>query len=82
MTEGGVDEAGVSPLTLRMVEEVKPVPSKGWAVMIRKVYEVDPMVCPKCGGTMKAVAFITDYAAVDRIIDHLNLTFVAEKRPP
>jgi len=50
--------------------------------MIRKVYEVDPMICPKCGGTMKVVAFITDYAAVDRIIDHLKLTFVAEKPPP
>jgi len=50
--------------------------------MIRKVYEVDPMVCPKCGGTMKVVAFITDYAAVDRITDHLKLTFVAKKPPP
>jgi hypothetical protein len=29
--------------------------------MIRKVYEVDPMICPKCGGTMKVVAFITDF---------------------
>ena len=50
--------------------------------MIRKVYEVDPMLCPKCGGQMKVIAFIMDYAAVDRIIDHLKLTFVAEKRPP
>jgi hypothetical protein len=50
--------------------------------MIRKVYEVDPMICPKCGGTMKVVAFITEYSAVDRIIDHLKLTFVAEKPPP
>jgi len=63
-------------------EDRKPVPSKGWAAMIRKVYEVDPMVCPKCGGTMKVVGFIIDYAAVDRIIDHLNLVFVAEKPPP
>ncbi|MGA2587577.1 MAG: hypothetical protein ABSF88_11225 [Candidatus Aminicenantales bacterium] len=31
---------------------------------------------------MKVVAFITDYAAVDRIIDHLKLTFVAEKPLP
>jgi len=31
---------------------------------------------------MKVVAFITDYRAVDRIIDHLKLTFVAEKPPP
>jgi len=56
--------------------------SKGWAEMIRKVYEVDPMVCPQCGGTMKIIAFITEYAVVDRIIDHLKLTFVADKPPP
>jgi hypothetical protein len=49
--------------------------------MIRKVYEVDPMVCPKCGGRMKVIAFITDYAAVDRIIDHLKLTFTADMPP-
>jgi hypothetical protein len=63
-------------------EQVQPAPSKGWAEMIRKVYEIDTMVCPECGGTMKVVAFITDYRAVDRIIDHLRLTFVAEKPPP
>jgi len=43
--------------------------------MIRKVYEVNPMVCPQCGGRMKVIAFITEYAVVDRIIDHLKLTF-------
>jgi len=31
---------------------------------------------------MKVIAFITDHAAVDRIIDHLKLRFIAEKRPP
>jgi len=31
---------------------------------------------------MKVVAFITNYPAVDRIIDHLKLRFVAEKPPP
>ena len=80
---GKIRKVNVSPFVLRIVEEdLKPIPSKGWAAMIRKVYEVDPMVCPKCGGQMKVVAFITDYAAVDRIIDHLKLRFVAEKPPP
>jgi hypothetical protein len=68
---------------LRMVEEeLRPVPAKGWAEMIRKVYEVDPMVCARCGGQMRIIAFLTDYAVVDRIIDHLKLTFVAERPPP
>jgi len=31
---------------------------------------------------MKVIAFITDHEAVDRIIDHLKLRFIAEKPPP
>ena len=68
---GKVRKASVSPLILRMAEEeLKPVSSKGWAEMIRKVYEVDPMLCPQCGGKMRVISFLTDYAVVDRIIDH------------
>jgi len=56
--------------------------AKGWAEMIRKVYEVDPLVCPQCGGQMKVIAFLTDFSVVDRIIGHLKLSFVAERPPP
>ena len=31
---------------------------------------------------MKVGAFLTEHALVDRIIDHLKLTFVAERPPP
>jgi len=31
---------------------------------------------------MKVVAFITEYAVVDRIVEHLKLTFAAAKPPP
>lgn len=72
---------GLSPLRI-LQEELRPIPSKGWAEMIRKVYEVDPMLCPECGGKMCVIAFLTDYAVVDRIIAHLKLTFFAEKPPP
>jgi hypothetical protein len=40
--------------------------------MIRKVYEVDPLVCPRRGGRMKVVAFLTEPAVVDGIIRHLG----------
>jgi hypothetical protein len=80
---GKVQKASLSPSILWMAEEeVRRIPSKGWAEMIRKVYEVDPMICPKCGGSMKVVAFVTEYAVVDRIIDHLKLRFIAERPPP
>jgi ribosomal protein S27E len=32
---------------------------KVWAAKIRKVYELDPMLCPKCGGAMKVISFLT-----------------------
>jgi hypothetical protein len=74
---------GIAAFPLRIVDDtLRRIPSKGWAEMIRKVYEVDPMAYPQGGGSMKVVAFITDYAAMDRIIDHLKLMFVAEKPPP
>jgi hypothetical protein len=80
---GKVRKSGRGPIALRLAEaDVRAVPSTGWAAMIRKVYEVDPLLCPKCGGTGKVVAFLTDYQAVDRIIDHRKLTSVAEKPPP
>jgi hypothetical protein len=50
--------------------------------MIRKVYEVDPFLCPKCGGWMSIIFFIEDHAVIDRIINYLKLTFFAERPPP
>jgi hypothetical protein len=67
-----------------MGEEDGPtyVPSKGWAEMIRKVYEVDPLCCPTCGGQMLIISFIEEPKTIDRIIRHLKLTFEAERSPP
>jgi len=63
-------------------EECPRILRRGWAAMIRKVYEVDSLLCPKCGATMKVIALLTDYPVVDRIINHLRLTSVASKRLP
>jgi hypothetical protein len=58
---GKVRKANRVPVALGMIEEEpRPVPSKGWAEMIRNVYEVDPLRCPRCGGRMKVVAFLTE----------------------
>ncbi len=49
---------------------------------LERIDYAHPLICPRCGGRMKVIAFLTEYAAVDRIIRHLELTFVAEKPPP
>lgn len=49
-----------------------------WARLIAKVYEVDPLICPRCGSEMKLIAVITDPAEVRKILRHLIKT----GRPP
>jgi hypothetical protein len=40
------------------------------------------MLCPKCGGDTKVIAFFTDYSVIYRIVNQLKLTFVAGEPPP
>jgi hypothetical protein len=44
-----------------------------WARLIRKVYEADPLECPKCKGSMRIVALIEDLPVVRAILTHLGL---------
>jgi hypothetical protein len=53
-----------------------------WAEMIRRVYEVDPLVCPRCGGEMRVVGFITQPAVIKRILDHLRTREKVSRPPP
>jgi len=50
--------------------------------MIKKVYQIDPLICPQCGGRMTIISFIEDHKVIDKIIAHLKLTFHAERPPP
>jgi len=42
-----------------------------WARLLAKVYEINPLVCPRCGSEMKIIALITDPAQVRKILRHL-----------
>ena len=46
-----------------------------WAALIKCVYEVDPLECPKCGAEMKIISFIekrqTD--VIEHILRHCGL---------
>jgi len=46
--------------------------SSAWARLIHKVYEVDPLQCPKCGAPMHVIALIDDATVIRRILEHLG----------
>lgn len=41
-----------------------------WAELLRRIFEVDPLACPRCQGLMRLVAVITDPAVITRILAH------------
>jgi hypothetical protein len=53
--------------------------TKRRARLLSKVYEIDPMVCPKYGAEMKVIAIIQDPAEIDRILWHPGCQ--AEQQP-
>jgi hypothetical protein len=54
---------------------------KSWARLIQKIYEVDPLVCPKCQGAMRIISSIEDQSVIRAILEHLGL-WLARSRPP
>lgn len=44
-----------------------------WAKLIRRVYEVDRLLCPFCGAEMKILAVILDFATAKAIRKSLEL---------
>lgn len=56
--------------------------NRSWSRLIMKIYEVDPLICPRCGGDMRIVAFIEDYKIVKKILDYLGIYEFERKRPP
>ena len=49
-----------------------------WAVLIARIYEVFPLLCPLCGGQMRIIAFITPSADIRHILEHIG----ADSEPP
>ena len=55
-----------------------PAPSRSsqtWAMLIKRVYELDPLACPRCGGQMKVIAFIEPPQGdvIEKILRHCGL---------
>jgi hypothetical protein len=39
-----------------------------WAILIARIYEILPLICPECGGEMRLIACVTGPEPVQRIL--------------
>jgi len=65
------EDLGYEPLSDGDEEVAVDARKRAWARLLAKVYEVDPMVCPKCGADMKVIAVIEEPDELKRILRHL-----------
>ena len=77
-TAAGEGARVVSHPLLTQPEPAQPVSAKRpahylWAVLIARIYEVFPLLCPICGGPMRIIAFITYSADIRQILDHIGV---------
>lgn len=58
--------------------------SQTWSMGIKRVYEVDPLACPQCGGTMEVIAFIEppQGAVIEKVLRHCGLWRASSPRAP
>ena len=49
------------------------IPHLLWRACIKKVWEVDPLTCPKCAGEMKLISFIYQHKVIRKILEPLKL---------
>ncbi|MCX5795514.1 MAG: transposase [Elusimicrobia bacterium] len=60
----------------KKVEGVKEAVSRSarsWASCMNRVFEVDPLVCPRCAATLVPVAIIMNDRELVRLLEHLGL---------
>ncbi len=53
-----------------------------WALLIQMIYEVNPLECPKCHGSMEVIGFIKKEDAIKKILEHCELWEDTPARDP
>jgi hypothetical protein len=84
-TRGILQKAGIlkpgeepvheSSFTVIDVSDYEPprVPSSTWRQLIKKIWEVDPLRCPRCGEELRIISLIQDPEVIRKILEHLGL---------
>jgi hypothetical protein len=68
-----------APAGIALTREVTPRPASlthawTWAALMRRVFALDVLACPRCGGRLRVIATVQDPAVVRAILAHLGLT--------
>ena len=52
--------------------QVSRLASRCWALLLVRIYECLPLLCPRCGEPMRIIAFVLDPPVIERILRHME----------
>jgi hypothetical protein len=75
---------GSMPVESRAALSCAPVRERGlrWPQLMQRVFSIDVLRCPSCGGRMKAIAEITDKRVARAMLEHVGLPSDAPEQWP
>jgi hypothetical protein len=73
--------AALQEAVIEPVAEPKKKPSLSWAECMKRVYEIDPLECPRCKSQMRIIAFVRDQKEIEKIMDSMGVAR-AQAPPP
>ena len=68
-----VGDDNVLSITNNFLPDSSARPSPLWAACRKRIFEIDPLVCPKCQSPMKIMSFIVDPDEIARISKNLGI---------
>ena len=74
--------AGVTAKARRECQKVLSAACRAWAACLRRVFEINPLVCPSCGVEMKPLAVIMEDRELKRLLTHLGLPTEYDRTKP
>ena len=80
--EGGTAESPASSAASTSSPDRRRL--RGWAILIKRIYQTDPLRCPRCGATMKILSFIEarQGEVIRKILEHCGLWHEPPRPPP
>ena len=83
----GVERVATAPVVTSPPEAAGDWPAlkarrRRWAELLRRVFKVEVEVCPRCGGAVRILAFVTEPVVVRRILGHLERRGVEARAGP
>lgn len=46
-----------------------------WALLLARIFEIFPLICPKCSHPMRIISFIQDRHSIRKVLAHINEPF-------